>query len=148
MATLEQILAMVDSGQEGNPVELADSVFSQSVEQKPGLEGLSEGQLQALGDMDFTGKNSASDRFQNSLNVISAIHPVQTDEYYQKAAEGMYPEHSYEREKFWNDIQLGLSLISGRSEGGQFGPIANEALNNWLQSGQPIAQAERQREGS
>lgn len=147
MATLEQILAMVDSGQEGNPVELADSIFSESVEQKPGLEGLSEGQLQALGDMDFTGKNSASERFQNSLNVISAIHPVQTDEYYQKAAEGMYPEHAYEREKFWNDIQLGLSLISGRSEGGQFGPIANEALNNWLQAGQPIAQAERQREG-
>ena len=147
MATLEQILAMVDSGQEGNPVELADSIFSQSVEQKPGLEGLSEGQVQALGDMDFTGQSSASERFQNSLNVISAIHPVQTDEYYQKAAEGMYPEHAYEREKFWNDIQLGLSLISGRSEGGQFGPIANEALNNWLQSGQPIAEAERQREG-
>ena len=71
MATLEQILAMVDSGQEGNPVELADSIFSQSVEQKPGLEGLSEGQVQALGDMDFTGKNTASERFQNSLNVIS-----------------------------------------------------------------------------
>jgi hypothetical protein len=147
MATLEQILAMVESGQEGNPVELADSIFSESVGPKPGIEGLSPGQVDALGEMDFTGKIKPSERFQNSLNVISAIYPVQTDEYYQETAEQMYPEHSYERERFWNDIQLGLSLISGRSEGGRFGPIANEALNNWLTAGQPIAQAQREREG-
>ena len=147
MATLEQIMAMIDSGQEGNPVELADSIFSGSSEEKTGIEGLSQGQVESLGDMNFTGKNKPNERFQTAINAISAIHPVQTDEYYQETAESMYPAQSYEKEKFWNDIQLRLSLISGRSEGGQFGPIVNEALNNWLNAGQPLAQAERQREG-
>ena len=110
-----------------------------------GITSLSQGQVTALGDMDFTGKSTASDRFQKAMNAIGTLFPVQEPEYYQERAEAMYPEADYAKDKFWNDISLGLSLISGRSEGGRPAPILEEGLNKWLEGGAPIREAERAR---
>ncbi len=107
--------------------------------------GLTETQKTAFDEIDFTGKTEAGDRFQKAVTAIGAVFPIQEQEYYQERAEAMYPEADYAKDKFWNDISLGLSLISGRSEGGRWAPIMEEGLNKWLEGGAPIREAERAR---
>ena len=70
---------------------------------------------------------------------------MEEPEHYQERAEAMYPEADYQQEKFWNDISLGLSLISGRSEGGRWAPIVEDSLTKWIEGGKPIREAERAR---
>jgi len=96
-------------------------------------------------EMTFTGEASAADRMKYAAQGISQIYPVHEPAYYEKAAGKMYPETNYQKEKFWNDIMLGLNLLTGRSEEGQFFPVLEEGLEKWLGRGQPIREAETAR---
>ena len=51
MATLEQILAVIESGQEGNPVELANQLFSEPASEDKGILNISQGQGKLLENM-------------------------------------------------------------------------------------------------
>jgi len=98
-------------------------------------------------DFNFLAKDaSAAQRLERYNRIAQGLYPVHEKEQYQAQAEQIYPEQNYGREKFFADIMLGLGLISGRSEGGRWAPIAEKELGEYIEATGPFAEAERKRQ--
>ena len=118
--------------------EYVAQLVGQTTEQAPGLEGIA---------MNLLPKDvSSGDRLKQYQRVSQGLYPVKSQEEYMKEAQRLYPKESYQKEKFWSDIMLGLGMLTGRSEQGQFFPILEQNLGKWLEARDPIFEAQRQRE--
>jgi hypothetical protein len=111
----------------------------------PGAEANTSG-ISGL-DFGFLGKDTtAAQRLERYNRIAQGLYPVHEKEQYQAQAQQIYPEQNYGREKFFADIMLGLGLISGRSEGGRWAPIAEKELGEYIEATGPFAEAERKRQ--
>jgi len=98
-------------------------------------------------DFGFLGKDTTpAQRLERYNRIAQGLYPVHEKEQYQAQAQQIYPEQNYGREKFFADIMLGLGLISGRSEGGRWAPIAEKELGEYIEATGPFAEAERKRQ--